>query len=187
MSEAPSAKRFRYDFTARTLHWAMAAIIFAAIALGIYTSYLPPGTGPRPALLDIHKSLGLTALVLIVFRIVYRLARGEPPYREPPRFLSHMAAKLAHAGLYGLMLFMPVTGYLYSAAGGYSLPWFGLISWPRLATPDKPLSLSGQHLHHIGAWSIAALLVAHVLAVIWHRWIKKDEVLARMLPSSKPS
>jgi len=185
MSKDPGARRFRYDFTQRALHWLMAAIIFAAIALGVYASYLPPGTGARPALLDIHKSLGMTALVLVLVRIAYRLFRGEPPYREPPPLLSHVAAKLAHFGLYALMLFMPVTGYLFSGAGGYSLPWFGLFAWPRLIARDKALALSGQQLHHIGAWVIGALVGGHVLAAIWHRWVKKDEVLARMLPSSQ--
>jgi cytochrome b561 len=160
----------------------MAAIIFSAIGIGAYVSYIPPGTGPRPALLDFHKSLGMTALILVAVRSVYRLIRGEPSYQEPPAFLPHIAAKLAHFGLYALMLFMPVTGYLFSGAGGYSLPWFGLFSWPRLVAHDMAVAAFGQQLHHIGAWVIGGLLLAHILAVIWHRWIKKDEVLARMLP-----
>ena len=46
-------------------------------------------------------------------------------------------------------------------------------------------ALLGQSLHHIGAWVICALLIAHGLAVIWHASVKKDEVLSRMLPSGK--
>jgi hypothetical protein len=74
----------------------------------------------------IHKSFGMTALVLIFLRIICRLIAGEPPYRNPPGALTHLAARLAHLGLYALMLFMPLTGYIFAATGNHSLPWFGL-------------------------------------------------------------
>ena len=76
----------------------MAAIVLVALGLGVWARMLPPGEGIRPALLDIHKSLGLTALILVVFRLAYRLLRGEPPYREPPGALAQGAAHSAHWG-----------------------------------------------------------------------------------------
>jgi cytochrome b561 len=184
-SQSLGHDRYRYDPTQRGFHWLMAAIIFVAIAIGIYASDLPTGTALRRGLLDIHKSLGMTALVLAVFRLIYRVIRGAPAYRQPPAPWSHAAAVAVHFSLYGLMLFMPITGYLSSAAGGYSLPWFGVFSWPRLVPHDKPLAHLGEHFHIWGAWIICALLTVHILAVIWHQWIKKDEVLARMLPLSR--
>ena len=60
----------RYDATLRMLHWAMAAIILTAIALGVIAALLPRGVSPRVELLTIHKSLGMTALALIVLRVV---------------------------------------------------------------------------------------------------------------------
>ena len=87
-----------------------------------------PGTPVRRMLLEWHKSLGMTALVLIVFRIAYRLATKTPPYAERLGRLTHLGATGAHAALYGLMLFMPLTGYWFSAEGGYSLPFFLAVS-----------------------------------------------------------
>ncbi len=72
----------RYDATLRILHWAMAAIILTAIAFGVVAALLPRGVSPRVELLTIHKSLGMTALVLIVLRLVWRLIVGAPPYSE---------------------------------------------------------------------------------------------------------
>jgi cytochrome b561 len=63
-----------------------------------------------------------------------------------------------------------------SVAGGYSLPWFGLLSWPRLLPLDKTQSCLGEWLHYYGAWCICALLLLHWATVIWHRFAMKDAV-----------
>ncbi len=181
-SGAAENRKYRYTDIQLFFHWSMAAIILVAIPIGIYCAYLPPGKSPRVELLDIHKSLGTTALALLLARIICRLALGEPAFREAPDRFSHAAAKSAHLMLYAFMLYMPVTGYMSSAAGGYSLPWFGRFSWPRRLPHDKPFSQLGQWLHHLGAWGICALVAAHLAAVVWHRWVKRDEVLGRMLP-----
>ncbi|RFB80624.1 cytochrome b [Methylovirgula sp. 4M-Z18] len=183
---APVSTASHYDAVQRALHWLMAAIILVAIAIGFYCSaYLQPGTPVRMALLDIHKSLGMTALVLVVIRILYRLAVGAPRYSQALGKLNHLAAGAAHFLLYGLMLGMPLSGYLYSAAGGHSVPWFGLFDWPVLVPRDQPLSMWGRFFHHWGADIIYVVLGVHLLAVAWHQFVKKDDVLARMLPPSR--
>jgi cytochrome b561 len=158
----------------------MAVMVLLAIALGLVSAYLPAGQQPRQGLLEIHKALGLTVLVLVIIRIAYRLFRGEPPYREALDPLTHRVSRLAHAALYALMLFMPLSGYIYSAAGGYSLPWFGLFHWPRLLPQDKNLSLWGEWLHDKAAWIAVGVVALHIIAVVWHVTIKRDDVLARM-------
>lgn len=179
---ASDAGRYSYTGLQRGLHWLMAAIILAAFALGVWSAYLVVGTPLRRALLDIHKSLGMTALVLLALRVACRLALGEPPYRKLLDTLSRIGAHMAHGALYLMMLYMPLSGYLFSASGGYSLPWFGLFSWPRLLPRDKMTADFGETLHHWGAWIIGGLLVLHGLAVVWHVFVKKDEVLSRMAP-----
>ena len=174
--------RHTYDPAQRGFHWVMAAIILAAIGLGVWARLLPPGGGIRPQLLDLHKSLGMTALILVVFRLAWRAMRGEPAYRQQPDPLTYTAAQAAHWGLYALMIFMPITGYVFSAGGGHDLPFFGLFEWPSLVPRDKAMAQFAQGLHYAGAWTIGALLTLHILAVIWHSWIRRDEVLARMWP-----
>jgi cytochrome b561 len=172
----------KYDAIQRALHWTMAVVIIVAVLIGLYCSFQVPGTPVRRFLLEIHKSLGMTALVLLVVRVVYRLVKGAPAYAEPLGRLVHLGASAGHLGLYAIMLFMPVTGYIYSAAGGNSLPWFWLFQWPRIVSLDKPLAHLGAVLHGWGAYAIYALLALHIAAVVWHQWVKKDGVLARMLP-----
>ena len=84
-----------------------------------------------------------------------------------------------------LMLFMPLTGYWNSAAGGYSLPFFWLFQWPRLLPVDKASSRLGEELHVWGAWAIYAVVGLHLAAVLWHQWVKRDGVLSRMLPGMR--
>lgn len=179
-SGALAKSRFGYDRLQRTLHWTMAAIILLAIVLGVISAWLPVGQQPRKGLLEIHKSLGMTALVLLVVRLAWRVWAGEPPYRMPLDRLTHWASRAGHAALYALMLLMPVTGYMFSAAGGYSLPWFGLFQWPRLLSYDKGVTDWGEMLHDRAAWIIGAVVLLHLAAVAWHHWVKRDEVLRRM-------
>lgn len=180
-SPAPSTEHsFRFGRVQRGLHWGMAILIFAAIGLGVVSAYLPVGQEPRKSLLELHKSLGFTILVLVVIRLAWRLYAGEPPFRQPLDRLTRIASHAGHLALYALMIFMPVTGYMFSAAGGYSLPWFGLFQWPRLLPRDKIVAGWGELLHDRAAWVIAAVLVLHLAAVAWHHWVKRDEVLSRM-------
>ena len=176
-----------YDRVQRAFHWGMAAIVITAILIGLYCSFLVPGTPVRRTLLEWHKSLGMTALVLIVFRIAYRLATKAPPYAERLGRLTHLGASGAHVALYGLMLFMPLTGYWFSAEGGYSLPFFWLFQWPRVLTVDKAATRTPEMLHGYGAYAIYAVVVLHIAAVVWHQWIRHDTILARMWPGAGPA
>ncbi len=175
----------RYDRMQRALHWIMAVLILTALGIGLYCSFLTPGTPVRRFLLDIHKSLGMTALVLLALRIAYALIVGVPAYSRPLGRLVHRAAQAGHLALYAVMLFMPLTGYMFSAAGGYSLPWFGLLQWPRLLPDDKQLAHFGQFLHGWGALALYGVLALHIGAVIWHQFVLRDEVLQRMLPPAR--
>jgi cytochrome b561 len=170
----------RYNATQRLLHWAMALIIFSAIGLGIYASYLQVGTPLRRELLFIHKSLGMTALVLVALRILYRAMVGAPDYTPALSKINASVAHLAHMLLYGLMLLMPFSGYVFSVAGGHDVPWFGLFDWPLILPHDEAISDAGERVHQWGAYVLYVLLGGHIAAVIWHQWVKRDSVLARM-------
>jgi cytochrome b561 len=173
-----------YDLTLRTLHWLMAALVLLAIALGAAAALLPAGVGARPALLFVHKSLGMTALVLVVLRVGCRLAVGAPPYGDTLGALMQAAARGEQAALYALMAALPVTGYVTSTAGGHEVSWFGLFAWPAVVAPDKALASRAAEAHLVLAWAVGALVALHLAAAAWHYWVKRDDIFARMWPSA---
>jgi cytochrome b561 len=166
----------------------MAAIIFTAIALGIWALYLDRNSPIKGSLLFVHKSLGLTVLLLVIARVAYRLIVGKPPYKQPLHRFNQVGSTTAHLLLYGLMILMPVTGYVFTGAGGHPLPFYGLFEWPSVVPKDKALSQLAGTFHYWGAWAICSVLIVHILVVVWHSLAKRDEVFGRMLPTtSKPS
>jgi cytochrome b561 len=174
-----------YDGAQRAFHWAMAAIILPAIVLGTSAALMPRGA-LRGDLLMVHKSLGMTALVLAVLRGAYRLFAGAPPYARPLAPLTQAAAHAAHFALYVLMVALPVAGYLDSAAAGRDVPWFGLFAWPNVAPQDRALEHLAGGAHFWLAWAIGGVLALHFAAVAWHVFVKRDEVFSRMWPSRAP-
>lgn len=171
-----------YDRAQRTLHWLMAALILAAIPLGLAAASLPAGAPPRVALLMAHKSLGMTVLVLAVLRLAYRAAVGAPPYAELLAPLLRAGSQAAHFALYALMIALPVVGYVASTAGGHEVSWFGVFLWPALVAPDKALGHLAIQVHFWLGWTIIAVLALHVAAAAWHLWVKRDDIFARMWP-----
>lgn len=175
-------EHYVYDPAQRLLHWLMAAIILTAIGAGLYAVALPKDDPSKGVVFMIHKSLGMTALLLAVPRILLRFVRGAPPYRTALGQLMRLAASAGHAALYVLMLGVPIGGYVLSCAADRPVPWFGLFNFPRLVSPDKALAHVAENAHVVGAWILIAVLGVHILAALWHNWIKKDEVMARMAP-----
>jgi cytochrome b561 len=174
-----------YNPGLRALHWLMAALIFVALPLGVWASRLPPGR--RAEILFLHKSIGMTVLCLVVLRIITRLIVGAPAYAEPLGKLIHIAARCGHFALYALMIAMPLSGYVGSAAGGHEAYWFGVFTFPNLLPKDKAVAEAARGAHYIFAWALAFVLAAHLAGVVWHAGVRRDTILTRMWPSYRPA
>jgi cytochrome b561 len=159
----------------------MAFCIFVALALGLVAHFLPRGA-ERSQVLFVHKSFGVAVFALLVIRVILRLAKGAPSYREPLGTLNAFAAHAAHGALYLLMILMPLSGYTTSSAGGNVIPFFGLFDLPSLAPSDKALAMKAAGAHLVFAWAIAIVLVLHVAGALWHAYVRRDEVMDRMWP-----
>ena len=173
-----------YNPGLRALHWLMAALIFVALPLGIWASQLPSGR-QRSEILFFHKSIGMTVLGLVALRIVWRLILGAPAYAEPLGRLIYAAARCGHFTLYALMIAIPVSGYVGSAAGGHAAYWFGVFTFPNVLPKDKAVAEAAREAHYIFAWALAFVLAAHLGAVAWHAGVRRDTILTRMWPASR--
>lgn len=169
----------------RKIHWATAILFIVAMLIGLYCGLQEPGTSPRRELLELHKSLGVTLFALAILRVIVRLSTPVPA--EPASFgpLVRLAARLNHAALYVILFAMPVTGYMFSSAGGYSLKYFWTFSWPRLFAGNKAIAGAGEIAHGLLAYIVYAVVAVHIAATLWHALVKRDDVLARMWPARR--
>ncbi len=169
-----------FGLVSRYAHWATATLIFALIPMGIFMSVLPEASPDRAMFVSVHQTVGLVVIVLVAVRLAWLVASRPPAL---PTSLAPWERRLAvptHAGLYALILAMPITGLLLTTASGADLSVFG---WavPRLAGPQTaPL---WDQLHN---WILPALFAAalftHLGAVLKHHFLggRKAEV-RRML------
>jgi cytochrome b561 len=175
-----------YDPALRMLHWLMAGVIFVALGLGVWATQLPRGD-LRSEILFVHKSFGVTALALLVLRVMVRLVAGAPAYAPPLGRVVSVAAGSAHLLLYALMIAMPISGYVTSSAGGHEVSFFGLITLPNIVPRNQALDEAASQAHYVFAWAIGIVLALHLAAVVWHRVVKRDTVFERMWPRRKPT
>jgi|WetSurMetagenome_2_1015567.scaffolds.fasta_scaffold84936_1 cytochrome b561 len=179
----------RYSVVAIALHWLIAALIVTNFLIGLRFDELK---GLQLfALLQWHKSFGITVLVLSLLRLAWRLAHPAPPYPAHMPAWEKAAARAAHWGFYLLMIAIPLTGWIVVSASPTNIPTllYKTIPWPHigwvhgLPLPErKSLGHTVVEVHGTLAWGAAILLAIHVLAALRHQFLARDEVLWRMLP-----
>lgn len=168
----------RYNRGARALHWIIAVLVIGNIAGGL----LHEAVEDTINLIPLHKSAGMTVLALTLVRIAWRFTWRAPPHPAGTSRAEAVAARAVHLVLYGLMLAMPLSGWIMASAGKYPLTWFGLFDLPKLAvTRTDPAYLVGREAHELLGWLFAALAVLHIAAALRHHFILRDRVLERML------
>ena len=168
----------RYNSIARALHWIIAVLIIGNIAGGLLHDALEDVVNLMP----IHKASGMTVLALSVVRIAWRLTWRAPAHPAGMSALDVLAAKATHLVFYGLMLAMPLTGWIMSSAGKYPLSWFGLFDLPKLPVTREDVLYGIAHDgHELLGWLFAALAVLHIAAALRHHSLLRDRVLERML------
>lgn len=177
----------RWGVVAQTLHWLLFLLIVGAwFAVELHEDY-PKGSAERAQWMSLHKSFGATVFFLIWLRLGWRLSGDVPAPLPGPRWQQWSSA-LVHAALYLLMIAMPLSGLLMSQYGGREVSWFGFFSIPPVLAPDKELAGRIKELHEHVLWpALLWLAVLHVLAALWHHFIRRDDTLRRMLPFLKRS
>ncbi len=168
-----------YTPVAKGLHWLMAVLILGLLVLGVYMHELPLSP-QKLQLYAWHKWAGVTVFVLVWLRLAWRVTHRPPPLADtlsaPQRALAHAG----HALLYGLMVVIPLSGWLMSSAKGVQTVWFGVLPIPDLLGRDKALGEQLQWLHAQLGTLLMLTLAGHVAAALWHHFVLKDDTLCRM-------
>lgn len=193
--------RTRYTAVAIVLHWAVAIAILGMIPLGWWMGdalEVRATQAQAIAAFQLHKSIGLTVLLLSVARLVWRLMNPPPPLPEGMKPRERLAATATHWAFYFIIIAMPLTGWLYVSTGWSAhddrpleVPtlFFGLFQVPHLfglshMAEATRAALAGvfENAHSKMAWGVIGLAALHVAAALKHHLVDKDDVLARMVP-----
>jgi cytochrome b561/polyisoprenoid-binding protein YceI len=172
----------RWGTLSKLFHWAIVALIITQFVLASIAEDLPLGMA-KLATLARHKSVGITILALAVLRLLWRLYnRNSPPLPASLKPHEKGLAHLTHYGLYLLLFAMPLSGWLMSSAKNYPVSWFGFFTLPNLVQPDEGVFEFMKSTHEVLAGTLVVITSLHVLAALYHHFMKKDDVLKRMLP-----
>lgn len=168
----------RYDRVAQFLHWAIAVLLLGQwlLAEAAASAELRVQT---LALLGIHKSFGITILVLAILRLSYRFVSYQPRLPEIPDWQRRVSS-VVHGLFYTLLFTLPLTGWLGSSASAYSVSWFNLFVLPDMVTPNEKLK-EIFFTAHLWSWRLLYFLAAaHVAAAIKHHLFARNNVLRQM-------
>ncbi len=166
-----------YGLVSRVIHWAMAVLILAMLVLGTKLSHLQPGLA-NLWLYGLHKTGGFIALTLIVLRLIWH--RISPPPGPLGGGWTRQVAIWAHRAIYGLIIAIPLSGWIASSATGLDVMFAD--TW--VVPPIAPVSEAWEHwgflAHRVLTRTLMAVLVLHVLGAARRAW-QGDGTLRRMI------
>lgn len=190
----------KYTNVAIALHWLIGIAILFMFILGWFMTELPKESAkttsfdifnlglmtwevakeesPRAFYFNLHKSIGLTILMLIVLRIYWRFTHRPPAFLNSMKLWEKRLAKATHHSLYLLMFLIPLSGIIMSAGSKYGIKWFGIKVIPGF--DDKAIRELFFEFHEIFGLLLLLLLIFHILGAIKHSIIDKDGTLRRM-------
>ncbi len=171
----------RYGSLSIALHWLMFLLMVAVYATIELRELFPKGSDPREAMKALHFMLGLSVLLFVILRIYAKVTSPTPMIIPGVSPSQDLAAKLGHLALYGLMIIMPILGWLLLSAAAKPIPFFGL-ELPPLISENKDLAKTIKEIHETIGVLGYYLIGIHVLAALYHHHIRKDNTLTRMLP-----
>ncbi|UJW87789.1 cytochrome b [Devosia sp. SL43] len=166
----------RYGSVAIAIHWITALAILGMLISGLLAANATDDAA-KLTLLRGHAVMGSLLGVLTVLRIVWWLFLDRRP--ADPAGLSRgqaLAAHVVHYGLYAVILIMVSSGFATVILTGANLQLFGAAPLP---LPDFGLAPPFT-VHGILARVLIALLIGHIGAALWHQFVKRDHLLARM-------
>ncbi len=190
-------KNSRYSKVAIWLHWIIATLMIGMMFAGVWMTDAIKVKATQATAFEIyqlHKSFGISIFVLSIARLIWRVLHKAPEMPHNMARWEQVAAHATHWLFYGLMLGLPITGWLMVSASPWGLPtiFFGIVELPHLAVLFE-LEQAGKvkwegyfkGIHQYLAYGGMGLIFLHIGAALKHHFILGDDVLSRMIPILK--
>ena len=174
----------RYGTTAKWLHWSIVLLVLVQFGIAI----LMPDIGPHTVagtLINLHFSFGVLILVLMAVRLGNRLRHPVPLDMPGSPAWERLAAHVTQLAFYFILLVGPFLGWASASAHKLPVDVFGIMTLPAIAAPRAHWALTAGDIHIYMMWTLAALIGLHVLAALYHHFLRRDGVLRRMLPAGE--
>lgn len=172
----------RWNGLAKTFHWVLAILVLAQLYYGFTLADLPRDPAVRGPVFTIHVDIAVSILILMTLRLVWRLLRPAPKPLAPG--IAGFAGRAVH-WLFYLMLFGLSLGTIIAQQALGRTPAFFGMALPKLVEPNQELGRAIFSQHGTAGTILAVLVGLHVLAALWHHFIRKDNTLLRMLPGTR--
>jgi len=173
--------RNRWGIPAKAFHWITVVLVAGMAIVGVIMADMPLGVR-KLELYGLHKSFGIAVLAFTLLRLAWRWVDPPPGPAGPMRPWETALARSVHAALYGVLIAMPITGWLMSSAANFSVSVFGLFTLPDLIGPDPALEKTLKATHGWLAVALGLLVALHVVGAVRHHVMLGDDTLRRMLP-----
>ena len=184
----------KYAPVAIGLHWLIALAILFQISLG-WRMDDHAHSAQTYLVFQLHKSVGITILLLSLIRLGWRLSNPPPPLPAHLTTWERWLAAVTHIGFYVIMIGLPLTGWLIVSASKTQIPTllYGTIPWPHLpglahasAEARAAWRFVGEAGHGVLAKLTYLLFTLHVAGALKHHLIDRDHTLARIIPGVRP-
>lgn len=169
----------RFGLVNILLHWLMAILIVGLVIVGLYMTRIPVSL-QKLKLYGWHKEFGILVLMLVMFRIVWRISNILPTLASLSP-IERLAARAMHWAFYFFMVALPITGWLVTSAAGLPVSFFDLFLLPNLIAPNEQLRIFFEEVHEYLAYGLIIAFCGHVSAALKHHFINKDDILRRIL------
>jgi cytochrome b561 len=171
-----------YDLVARRLHWLNASLALVTIMLAWAISGAARHSVARTWLITLHGSFGIVILALMMVWAGWRLRHASPSLRPALSWIEVVLARATQMAIFLLFVVMPASGYISLAAAGKAVSFFGVILLPSLVPESGRLSQAAIAVHLLGEFLIYGLVGLHIAAALLHGFVRRDDILQRMLP-----
>lgn len=168
-----------YGSVAKFFHWLIFFLLLFMIIYGFCLGSIPKAY--QAFAYNFHKLTGLTILILMFLRGLWALANPKPILPPDVPLWQQWIERFVHYLLYFVIITMPLAGWIGSVAAGRP-PHLGSFQITLPIQENKALSSAAFNVHGIVAVVIIVLVSLHILAALYHHFIKKDNILRRMMP-----
>lgn len=173
-----------YGSISMLFHWLVFLLVLIMIPLGYFMEDIQD-VALRGEIINVHKLIGVSILVLMLLRLLWVLNNVKPllPFQTPA--WQRFSERCVHFLLYAALIAMPLSGLIGAVSGGKPPHLFGINIELPIETNKSLAKFVFSNIHNPLAIILIALISIHILAALYHHFIKRDDILRRMLSGNK--